>query len=172
MPNYHTFTNNSICEKPEKNNNSKKLNKNCNNKNINNKICILNILQDENEDEIIKTFANYKCYLQNNHEDLSVQCTIKNKPKVLEWTINKNFMKPKYVVQCINISVKNKYELCLDYILDHVKKNCITIKKNEKSFSLSKIRNELLKNNNDKTIREIFSKYINPNSSMSCGMTL
>ncbi len=172
MPNYHTFKNNSICEKPEKNNNLKKLNKNCNNKNVNNKICILNILEDKNEDEIIKTFANYKCYLQNNHENLSVQCTIKNKPKVLQWTIINNFMKPKYVVQCINISVKNKYELCLDYILNHVKKNCITIRKNENSFSLSKIRNELLKNNNNNTIKEIFSKYINPNSSMPCGRSL
>lgn len=169
MPNYHTFKNNSICEKPEKNNNLKKLNKNSNNKNINNKICILNILQDKNEDEIIKTFANYKCYLHNNHEDLSLQCTIKNKPKVLRWTIINNFMKPKYIVQCINISVKNKYELCLDYILNHVKQNCITIRENEKSFNLSKIRNELLKNNNNETIREIFSKYINPNSKMSCG---
>lgn len=172
MPNYHTFKNNSICEKPEKNNNSKKLNKNCNNENSNNKICILNILQDKNEDEIIKIFANYKCYLHKNHENLSLQCTIKNKPKVLQWTIINNFMLPKYVEQCINVSVKNKYYLCLDWILLHVKKNCFNIRKNETSFSLSKIRNELLKNNTDSNLREIFNKYINPNSTMSCGKGL
>ena len=71
-----------------------------------------------------------------------------------------------------NISVKNKYELCLHNILYHISQHCITIRINEKSFNLSKIRNEVLKNNNDETIREIFSKYIHPNSTMSCGRRL
>lgn len=159
MPNYHTSKNNSICEKPKENNNSKKLNKNCNNKNSNNKICILNISQDKNEDEIIKIFANYKCYLHENNKNLSLQCTIKNKPKVLQWTIINNFMLPKYVEQCINVSVKNKYYLCLDWILFHVSQHRINIFIKERSFRLEKIRNELLKNNTDANIKDIFSKY-------------
>lgn len=158
---YHTFHINSSCNLPNKGNILSNLQKNCSTNLTNNKeICILKILKDikykdkDGELKIIKIFNSYKCYLKNNHKDLSIQCAKQNKPYVLQWTIENGFMTPKYIYKCCEIVVKKKFTECLNIILFHATTKRITFKSAEdahevpeiEKFSLPKLRNILINN--------------------------
>lgn len=147
VPTFVSFS--SSCKLPS----NKKILNNLSQNNCNNdEICILKMLKNESEDYILDIFIHYKCYLQNNHKDLPIQCAKQNLLKPFKWTIDNDFMNIEYIYKCSKIFVKNRNIECLKLILYYAKNKCISFHANQakkkeynkEKFSLPKLRKLLL----------------------------